>query len=144
MKRSETSRHLSRSALLTLAAGLMTVACASPGGNRAAQEIVVRASDFSFGPATVEVQAGKPVQITLENAGLVDHDWVVKGLRNESAHAAGHGSGHGSDNSIHVHAKAGQRASVRFTPKQAGTYRIVCTEPGHEQVGMVGQLVVRA
>jgi uncharacterized cupredoxin-like copper-binding protein len=136
------SRHIRRSALLSIAAGLTTVSCASPGRTPTAQQIVVRASEFSFGPTKIEVLAGQPVKITLQNTGLIDHDWVVRDLRDESGHSAG--SDHGPDSPVHVHAKAGQRASVQFTTKQAGTYRVVCTEPGHEQAGMVGQLIVRA
>ena len=39
-------------------------------------------------------------------------------------------------------ARPGQTRTIRFTIDQPGTYRIVCTVPGHADAGMAGTLVV--
>ena len=36
----------------------------------------------------------------------------------------------------------GQTKSVTFTPQAAGTYQVICSEPGHEGAGMKGTLIV--
>jgi len=90
----------------------------------AARVVTVRASEFAFGPSAVTGQAGEMVELVLVNDGQVDHDWVVEGL-----------------DGVHAHAAPGQIARVRFTA-QAGTYRVLCTESGHESAGMVGLLVI--
>ncbi len=92
----------------------------------AAQRVPVVLSDFSFSPARVVVKVGQPVQVSVLNAGKVAHDWSVQGLAGAE----------------HVHAPPGQGASVVFTPTEVGTFEVVCTEPGHAQAGMVGELVV--
>lgn len=91
-----------------------------------APTISVSASEFKFEPATVTVKAGQAVQLSLKNAGLVAHDWTVEV----------------EGQNIHVHGLVNQTAAKTFTPQKPGTYKVICSEPGHEQAGMVGQLVV--
>jgi nitrite reductase (NO-forming) len=74
----------------------------------------------------VVVKANRPVQVTVLNTGKVAHDWSVQGLPGAE----------------HVHAPPGQAASAVFTPTRVGTFEVICTEPGHAQAGMVGELVV--
>ena len=95
-----------------------------PGGT---QQITVQGSEFRFTPANVTVKANQPVQVTLRNTGAAIHDWTVQGL----------------DPPVHLQAQPGQSASAQFTFTRAGTFRIVCVEPGHEPAGMVGQLIVQ-
>jgi Cu+-exporting ATPase len=91
-----------------------------------AQNVPVVMGEFGFTPSRIVVKVGQPVRVTVLNTGKIPHDWTPQGLP-------------GVD---HVHAPPGQAASAVFTPTQVGTYRVVCTEPGHEAAGMVGELVV--
>ena len=91
------------------------------------QHLTIRLSEFSFAPASIGVKLNQPVRVTVQNDGQVAHDWVVQGL--------------GQD--VHLHAEPGQSASGQFTPTRAGTFKVVCTEPGHAQAGMVGELIVQ-
>jgi len=55
------------------------------------------------------------------------HDWDVEGVPN-----------------AHVTALPGQRNVATFyAPEQPGTYEVVCTVPGHKDLGMVATLVVQ-
>ncbi|MBI4493615.1 MAG: cupredoxin domain-containing protein [Chloroflexi bacterium] len=126
--------RLSRFLPLLLAGLLLASGCAGPAGQAggggqpgAPQQVTVQASEFKFEPASVTVRANQPVQVTLRNTGSVLHDWTVQSL----------------DGQVQVTAQSGQSATGQFTPTRPGTYRIVCTQPGHEQAGMVGQLTVQ-
>jgi len=82
------------------------------------------AANASEGVTPEAGQAGEVLELVLVNDGQVDHDWVVEGL-----------------DGVHAHAGPGQTARVRFTA-EAGTYRVLCTESGHDSAGMVGLLVI--
>ena len=60
------------------------------------------------------------------NIGKAEHDWTPQGMGLSMA----------------AHAEPGRAAAARFTPTQVGTFKVICTEPGHEAAGMVGELVV--
>lgn len=127
-------RQILAPAVLVL--GMLSAACsssppiASGGGESKAagggQSVLVVMTEFKFDPAAVTVQANQPVRLTARNNGSVVHDWWVQ-----------------LDNVVQAKANPGQSATVEFTPTRPGTYRVLCTEPGHEQAGMVGSLVVR-
>ena len=111
-------------------------------------EVALQASEFKFEPASIEVTAGTPVRLTLQNTGTVEHDFsVVEISMVESAAAStpmvGHDMGGMQDvPQLHVAAALGQSATVEFTPTKAGSYDFFCTVPGHKEAGMVGVLVV--
>ena len=113
-------------ALFTTACGSAQPAAASKDTAQPAQEITVVGVDMAFQPTTVEVKAGQPVKVTLKNQGVMEQNWQDK-LANET---------------VTVQARPGQSASKTFTPREAGTYEVICSIPGHEQAGMVGTLVV--
>uniref|UniRef100_A0A7C3AR96 Cupredoxin domain-containing protein n=1 Tax=Thermorudis sp. TaxID=1969470 RepID=A0A7C3AR96_9BACT len=123
--------HLVLRTLVVLAASallvLLAAACAAPKQAAPAgesSEVRVVAREFSFEPATIEVQAGRPFTLILENQGAVEHEIEV----------------HEAD--IHLHAGPGQTVQGTFTIATAGTYEIACEIPGHKEAGMVGELVV--
>ncbi len=114
---------LATSALLVLvAAACATTKQAASAGE--SSEVRVVAREFSFEPAIIEVQAGRPFTLTLENQGAVEHEIEV----------------HGAD--IHLHAGPGQTVRGTFTIATPGTYEMACEIPGHKEAGMVGELVV--
>jgi plastocyanin len=99
------------------------------------QRASITLDSYSFGPAQLIVQAGKPVELTLTSvATLVPHNLVLK------EPAAG----------IAVAQDVGPRetATVRFTPTQPGAYVFYCDKkllffPSHREQGMEGRLEVR-
>jgi len=132
--------------MLAAAGALVLAACSS---TPAAQEVRVEATEFAFGPATIEVTAGLPVTLTLANVGSVEHDLTVQEIPlAERSAAEGPMEGHtmsaeAEQAQLHVAAPAGQPAELTFTPTQPGTYEFACSVPGHKEAGMIGTLVVR-
>jgi Cu+-exporting ATPase len=108
------------------AMGPMGASAASFQDDPAAQHVAVVLNDFTLSPARVVVKVNQPVQVSVLNQGKAEHDWTPQGLGLTMA----------------AHAAPGGAAVARFTPTRVGTFRVICTEPGHETAGMVGELVV--
>jgi len=141
---------LRRLSLFAVLSGAVLAACSS---TPAPLEVNMQASEFRFDPATVEVQAGQQVTITMQNMGTVEHDFViqeipVEGTVAESATTEPGMAGHtmeGTDMepAVHMGAMAGMSDSVTFIPTKPGTYEFYCAVAGHREAGMVGTLMVR-
>jgi uncharacterized cupredoxin-like copper-binding protein len=85
---------------------------------------IVEASEFTFLPSRLEFKAGETINLILKNNGKVEHDFEIIGTN------------------IHVHAAPGAEDSTSFTLDKPGTYRAVCTLPGHQEAGMVSIIKV--
>ena len=86
--------------------------------------VTVETSEFKFNPASVQLPSGKKVTISLQNIGVVEHDFTVDAL------------------GIKVSAPAGKSATGEFTLDKPGTYDFYCSLPGHKEAGMHGTLSV--
>lgn len=99
------------------------------------QRANITVDSYSFTPAHVIVQAGKPVKLTLVSVTtLVPHDFVLKDP------AAGL--------SIAQQVGPGDTVEVAFTPTKPGVYAFYCDKklpffPSHREQGMEGRLEVR-
>jgi plastocyanin len=95
----------------------------------APQQLAVKAMDtMRFDPATLNARAGQPIHLILENTGQIVHDFHIT---------------EGVSQPVTAKAQAGQTATATFSVARPGTYMFVCSEPGHEQAGMKGTLVVQ-
>jgi Cu+-exporting ATPase len=109
-----------------LATGVVGIVVAADRAITAgASQVAIVARDIAFEPSSIEVPAGSFVVITLRNEDPVFHDLMVEGLAN-----------------VDVAARPGQTADIRVRFDRPGTYRFVCTVPGHAEAGMIGTLVV--
>ncbi|MFA7297501.1 MAG: plastocyanin/azurin family copper-binding protein [Dehalococcoidia bacterium] len=122
--------------------GLVVAAVLSGCGSKPT-EVDVSAREFSFTPSEVHLQRGKTYALRLHNDGAVLHDWSIdrmpaKNVRAESnvTHATH------SASPLHVAAEHGGTSTLTFTPTEAGTYDVTCTEPGHRESGMTARVVV--
>ena len=138
-----------RKLLFTLILAIFLTGCAGAAPSDAgATDITVKATDFAYSPSSVTVPVGKPVTITLENDGAVEHDFVVDKISvkdveaSETGVAAHHQMGHEASYDLHFYAKDGDSATLEFTALEPGTYKIYCTIEGHEAAGMIGKLIV--
>jgi uncharacterized cupredoxin-like copper-binding protein len=128
-------KHVS---LVTFIVLPLLVACsgatsAPPSGaaraKTATQQLTLEAMDnMRFEPATLNARAGQPIQLTLDNTGQIVHDFRMT---------------EGVAQPVTATAQPGQKATVTFTVPRPGTYTFVCSQPGHEQAGMKGTLVVQ-
>lgn len=113
---------------------LVAAGCGSAAtgqGPAASGQVVIKASEWKFEASSAQLPAGKPLTLTLQNQGKLEHNVKIVGLSAEGKE-------------IELDSQAGQTASIKFTAEKAGTYQFVCTLPGHQQAGMRGQLVVVA
>ena len=94
-------------------------------------EVTIKATEFKFEPGNVSVEAGKLVKLTLRNDGKIDHNVSIPGINVDGKE-------------LQLNAKAGETASVQFTPDKAGTFDLACTLPAHRDAGMTGKFVVAA
>lgn len=98
----------------------------------AEKTVRVQAFDpFRFEPKRIEVQAGVPTRIELANVGVAEHSLVVK-------------TPDGSRDWVHLHVAPGATEAATYRLDEPGTYRVLCTIPGHTEGGMIGELVVLA
>ena len=105
-------------------------AVTAPGQQQAAApasgplQVKLVAADLKFDQKEIRAAVGQPVEITLENKGVLEHDFVL------------------DEPQFRVLAAGGQTAKGTFTPTKEGTYEFYCSIPGHKQAGMVGKLIV--
>lgn len=124
-------------ALVLIAA--MVAACGGGGGSQqsstsssssssssSVQRFEVSGTEFAYNPGTITVSRGQAVEIVFKNDGSVAHDLRIDQFNVNSGSIA-----------------SGQSTTIRFTPNQAGQFKIYCAEPGHEAAGMVATLVVQ-
>lgn len=129
LRRSARAGLLIAALLLTAALTTACVGGAATASGAAGQQVTVKALDtMRFEPATVTVPAGKPVQVTLANDGVLIHDIVLTD---------------GVDQPVKIETIGKASASGTFTITQPGTYTYVCAQPGHEAAGMKGTIVAR-
>lgn len=124
------TRFSSRLALVgVLAASIGVVACSSGGSNSTGGggTTVKAEAGYKFNPSTVNVEAGKDVELKLDNVDSIAHDLKIEGVAGAAI----------------PETAAKKSATVKFKAPAAGTYKIICDLPGHAEAGMVGQLVVK-
>lgn len=99
------------------------------------QRTTVILDSYSYEPANLVVEKGKPVELTLKSVTvLTPHNFIVKDP------AGGF--------SVEQDVGAGKTTILKFTPTQSGIFPIYCDKrlwplPSHRDKGMEGQLEVR-
>ena len=111
-------------AALLLAALAALTACGGPPASRA----TITLSEFRIKPKGVDAVVGKPITITVQNAGKIEHNLELDPAV--------------SDVPLLAVLGPGESTTVTFTPKAAGAFRYVCAIPGHAPAGMAGTLTV--
>jgi len=85
-------------------------------------------TEYEFNPRTATFQQG--VELTVRNDGEIAHNLTVE--RKDT-----------DDKLIGTDSFLGGRSKTIKLDLPPGSYKMVCTVPGHEQLGMVGTLRVR-
>ena len=94
------------------------------GGGTSTPTVEVTMTDFAFTPATITIPTGG-AKIRLINKGAALHNFQVPDLGLKSIDVA-----------------SGVTTDFEIGAQTAGTYKVICPQPGHEGAGMVGSLVV--
>jgi uncharacterized cupredoxin-like copper-binding protein len=109
----------------------VAVSCGGSGGGGASQpagSLKVEMTEFKFAPSSLSVKAGRTT-FFLVNSGTVAHDLVIDGPS-------------GSRVAASELVQPGGSSTFTVDNLAAGSYRIVCDQPGHESSGMKGTLSV--
>jgi plastocyanin len=96
-----------------------------PSGSPGPNEVVM--TEYEFNPSDVEVTRG--TQLTVRNEGEIAHNLKLRRADEELI---------GTDSFL-----CGKSETLDVDV-QPGSYEMVCTVPGHEQLGMKGSMSVRA
>jgi uncharacterized cupredoxin-like copper-binding protein len=134
------NRALTRSihALLVVALASLLAACggngdASPAADgpdgadgaqaASADALTIVATEFAFDPDSFTLPADTPVEIVLDNQGVIEHDITI------------------DEGDVLIYADAGETVSGEVN-LPAGTYDFYCDIPGHRASGMEGTVTV--
>ena len=115
-------------AVAVAAAGLIAACGGGSGPDQPAGSIKVTMTEFAFDPAAINASSGKVV-LYLVNAGSTGHDLVIRDRSGKKVA--------GSEL-----VSSGDRFVFTIDNIAAGSYTIVCDQPGHEGSGMKGTLTV--
>lgn len=96
----------------------------APAAVADAAEVTVDAGEMWFDPEIVEVVAGEPFNLTVDNRGDVFHDLTINAL------------------DLQIDVDAGESATAGLEVSDAGEYEFYCSVPGHRSAGMEGTLTV--
>ena len=101
----------------------------SAGSPGAGKEISVSATEFSFDPGTIQIDAPGTYTFTLSNDGSTGHALEIEGqgVEEETETVA-----------------AGSSGQLTVTFSKTGTYEFYCPVDGHRGQGMEGELTVGA
>lgn len=104
-----------------------------------------RDGKMMFEPAKVEVKAGEQVKFMLQNAGEIDHEFVLATAAENLEHAEAMKKtpemAHDDPNAKRLLPKQTAQILWRFT--KAGEFEYGCLIPGHREAGMIGTVTVR-
>ena len=123
------SRKPSGRRIALLLAAVLLAACGGrgqPGGTvppPPGTTLTVEESEFRIVPQDLAARAGR-LTFQIKNVGTVEHNFVVEGT------------------AVKVESIQSGETQTATVDLAAGTYRMVCTIPGHEEAGMVGTLEV--
>ena len=97
--------------------------------DRAQEQVTVTGTDaFRFNPSSIIVKAGQPLEVTFQNEGEILHDFTVQ---------------QGLAKPVTVLEDGGKSGTATVTYDKPGTYKFLCSQPGHDQLGMHGTITVQ-
>jgi uncharacterized cupredoxin-like copper-binding protein len=114
--------------------GALLTACGGggAGGTSGTGGLIMEMGDLYYKPDTLTAKPGQTLQITLDNRGSLEHNFVLYDLDGQTVLF--------EKDAI----QPGQKVNISLkVPEKPGAYEYVCTVPGHKEGGMVGKLIVQ-
>jgi plastocyanin len=112
-------------AMFLISLGSFVVSAESAGITQpmeTAKAIEVELNDDNFNPKVITIPNGTTTTLILKNKGVKEHTFTVEKL------------------GIDVEVLPGKEKTITVTPKQPGTYELICRY--HFREGMVGKVIV--
>jgi plastocyanin len=106
---------------LIIAVGILLGGCT---GDPQPKNIILEAEDIVWNPPLIEAEVGQEITLSINNTGALDHNFVSKQM--------------GFD----ILVSPGETQSLTFVVNEPGSIEFICDIPGHEEAGMVGEIVV--
>jgi plastocyanin len=127
-----------------------TISATQPGNqgqdhsqhNMDTKKLVIQSDEFAFSPNQLTVKLGEKVTLVLDNVDNIEHDLEIIGLEAKNVESENEHNHNLAENKIHIHAQPRTKQMISFIPMQSGTYRYICTLPGHKESGMMGSIHV--
>ncbi len=110
--------------------------------------ILVEMTSFAYAPSVIEVGAGEVLEIAIQNAEPLLHDFTVDKIDADVHISYLGGTGQHEHQEVErdadVHFALTEPASgiVHLKVHEPGEYVFYCTVPGHREAGMEGTLIV--
>jgi len=127
-----------------------TFSAGAPGNPKKPARVIVvtmREGDgkMVFVPDRLEIKRGEQIRFILENAGELDHEFVLATTKENVKHAEEMKKNpemeHDDPNAKRVKPKQKDEIVWRFT--KSGKFEYGCLIPGHRESGMTGTIVVK-
>lgn len=98
-----------------------------------------------YAPDTVSVSKGEQIEFDIENAGTLDHEFVLGTKASNQAHKHEMEENpemeHEEPNAVEV--DPGEKATLLWRFTNPGTFEYACLIPGHYEAGMHGTVTVK-
>ena len=128
----------------------------TPGVAASPRVVTVIMRDYRFDPTPLYLYADETIQLNVVNAGMVEHELVLGDAAVQAAWASADAaatppapfatappaSAPADTGGLRVLLQSGASTSVTYTVPAGNELLLVCNIPGHEQRGMIGQVVL--
>lgn len=129
-----------------------------PGTATAPREVTVILRDYRFDPTPLYLYRGETIRLTVVNAGMLEHELVLGDAAAQSAWAeadaaatpggpfatAPPASAPAGTGGLRIVLPSGGSTSVLYEVPDASDVLLLCNLPGHQERGMIGQVVLRS
>src|SRR5262245_7464932 len=102
---------------------------AAAGGSGAPASVQVSLTDFAISPEMIHVTAGQPLTFEVSNDGKSPHTFALET---------------GSETAETDQIAPGASATLEVPALDEGSYKTLCTVPGHSDLGMTGSVMAMA
>jgi uncharacterized cupredoxin-like copper-binding protein len=129
-----------------------------PGTADSPRDVTVILRDYRFDPTPLYLYRAETIKLTVINAGMLEHELVLGDAAAQSAWAqadavatpgapfatAPVASVPAGTGGLRVVLPSGGSTSVLYQVPDAGEVLLLCNLPGHQERGMIGQVVLRS